>query len=312
MGISMAKAKIDNRRLEELLDGFAKDRSKENYAKVMEVIEKSVLLLPAMPPQNLDAETEKNMKEGRPVQLPKDAKILPCLLRKESGEQALPVFTSPAQIPPDKESPTVLTIPFWSCLSMVMANKQKIEAVVVNPFTHNMVLPERILEVAEKRRTAMQSKAVQVTEKQFQGIVHNQVTMRLLPKYLFEHTEEGLKKLQREEGAFLLGFYDGLYPQGKKAPFAEDDFSTMTLNVTDQLQLTRVDMPDETMKTGMCYRVYAVWKRDTKELFYYTLERTQQGNQIGTISADGTHEFVEPVPDNGAEIEAVMGLVTKM
>lgn len=307
--------KFDNSKLEEALEEFVKDRQKEKYAGVMEILEKSVVLVPTMPPKDLDEETQKLMQEGKPVQLPKDAKILPCLLRKESGEMALPIFTSPAQIPQDKKSPAVLAMPFFGVIGMVMANQEKIEAVVVNPFTHSMVLTKAILEVAKKRKEALskpQTKTIKVTEQQFQNLAHNRVAMYLLPKYLFENKEEGLKKLQKEEGEFLLHFYDEVYPEGRRTAFTEDDFSVMTLNITDTVQLTRVDMPDEAMKKGMCYRAYAVWERDTQEVSYYTLEKTEQGNYIGRIRADGKHELVEQAPDNGAEIEAVMSLVTKM
>ena len=61
----------------------------------------------------------------------------------------------------------------------------------------------------------------------------------------------------------------------------------------------------------MCYRVYAVWKRDTQEVIYYVLEQTKDGNFIAKITSDGKHEVVEPAPDNGAEIEAIMSLVTE-
>ena len=42
------------------------------------------------------------------------------------------------------------------------------------------------------------------------------------------------------------------------------------------------------------------------------MEKTEQGNQIGRITADGKHELVEEAPDNGAEIEAVMGLAARI
>ena len=83
----------------------------------------------------------------------------------------------------------------------------------------------------------------------------------------------------------------------------------MTLNLTDTIQLTRLDLPDETNKKGLCYRVYAVFKRDTEEVLYYTMEKTQDGNVIAKVTQDGKHEVLEPAPENGAEIEAIMGLV---
>ena len=311
----MAEQKLDNSRLESAVEEFAQDRQRDKYARVMEILEKSVVLVPAMQPQGLDEETRRLMKEGKSVQLPKEAKILPCLLRKDTGEQALPIFTSAAQIPQDKKSPAVLAMPFHVCLSMVMANQGAVEAMVLNPFTHNIVLSGKILEVAVKRRDAMQqAKTIKVTEKQFGQIVHNRVSLHLLPRYLFEHKDEGLRKLQHEEGSFLLQFYRESYPEGRKASVAvtPGDFSIMTLNITEEMQITRVDMPDETNRKGMCYRVYAVWMHKTQEVLYYTMENTEQGNYIGKVTSDGKHELVESAPDNGAEIEAVMNLVTRM
>lgn len=311
----MAENTLDNTQLETVIEEFLKDRQKEKYAAVMEVLEKSTILLPTMLPQGLDEESQRLMKEGRQVPLPDKTRIQPCLLSKETGEQALPIFSSAVQIPQDKRSPAIMAMPFRACLSMLMANQGKVEAVVLNPFTHNIVLPQAILDVAVKRMNAVkQPKTIKVTEKQFEQMVHNRVALYLLPKYLFEHKEEGLRKLQHEEGEFLLQFYRESYPEGRKSSVAvrQEDFSVMALNVTEDMQITRIDMPDGTAKKGMCYRAYAVWLHKTQELLYYTLEKTEQGNQIGQISSDGKHELIEQAPDNGAEIEAVMGLAARM
>ena len=307
----MAENKLDNSKLEKAAEEFAKDRQKEKYAGIMELLERSVVLVPTFTPQGMDSSAQKMMQEGKQVPVPKDAKIMPCLLRRENGGQVLPIFTSIRQIPKDKKSPAVLAMPFFSCVAMVMGNQEKVEAIVMNPFSHNVVLPKGILEVAEKRRNALQqTKTIKMTEKQFKEWVHNRVALYLLPKYLFEHREEGLKSLQKEEGDFIIQFYREAYPEGKKdsVAAAPDDFSVMTLNLTDNMQMTRVDMPAETAKKGMCYRVYAVWLRDAEELRYYTFEKTEDGNYIGRVMPDGKHELIEAAPDNGAEIEAVMNM----
>lgn len=305
----------DNAKLEAAVEAFAQNREKEHYARVMEILEKSMVLMPALPPQGISEEVQEQMKEGRPVQLPREAKILPCLLRRESGEQILPIFTSTSQIPQDKKSPALLAVPFPSCLSMVMANIGQVEMMALNPFTHNMILTKEILEVARKRMEALkQQKTVKVSEKQFHELVHNKTALYLLPRYLFAHKEEGLKQLQREEGQFLLQFYQESYPENGKlsAKVSPEDFSVMPLNITEDMQITRVDMPDGTMKKGMCYRVYVVWLHKTQELIYYVLEKTEQGNYIAQITPEGEHVLVETAPENGAEIEAVMNLVTRM
>ena len=309
----MADQILNNSQLEALAAEFSKDRQKEKYARVMEIVEKSVLLVPILKPQGLDEETQRLMQEGKPVKLPGNAAINPCLLRQDKGGQLLPVFTSPAQIPQDRKSPAVLAMPFQVCLSMVMANQDHVEAMVLNPFTHNIVLPKAILDVAVKRREAAKNtKTVRVTKEQFEQMLHNRMALYLLPQYLFKNKEDGLKELQQEEGNLLLRFYKESYPvENKEAVIGvPEDFSVMALNVTEDMQITRVDMPDRTNKKGMCYRVYAVWVRGTQELFYYTLENTQQGNYIGRITSDGKHEPVGPAPDNGAEIEAIMNLTS--
>lgn len=305
----MAEQKVDNRALEEAIAAFRSDKERDSYVKAMELLEKSIVLVPAIPPKDMDPEIMEQLKAGKPVQFPKDTKIVPCLLRKETGEQALPVFTSPEQIPEDKKSPMLMAMPFMGVISMVSANQDKVSEVVVNPFTGILVLNQSVLEIAEKRRKAVgQMKTVQLTQEQFKDFAHNRVSLFLLPKFLFEQKEEGLKRLQQEEGSLLLQFYDEVYPKGKRSGCRAEDFSLMTLNLSDTIQLTRLDMPDETNKKGLCYRVYAVFKRDTEEVLYYTMENTNDGNVIARVTDDGKHEILEPAPDNGAEIEAIMGL----
>lgn len=305
----MAEQKMDNKALEEAIAAFRSDKERESYVKVMELLEKSFVLVPTLPPQNIDPALVEQMKAGKPVQLPKEAKIVPCLLRKETGEQAIPIFTSPEQIPADKKSPVVMAMPFMGVVSMAAANQDKVSEVVVNPFTGMMVLNRSILEIAEKRRQAAgQVKTVQFTPEQFGDFAHNRVSLHLLPKYLFEHGKKGLEELQREEGAFILRFYDEVYPKGKTYSHRAEDFSLMTLNITDQIQITRLDMPDETNKKGLCYRVYIAFRRNAEEILYYTLENTKDGNRIAQVRQGGGHEVLVPAPDNGAEIEAILGL----
>lgn len=301
---------LDNKELEEAIEVFRTDKEKDSYVKVMELLEKSIVLVPTMPLENLSPELAEQMKAGKPVPLPKEAKVVPCLLQKETGEQGLPIFTSLAKIPPEKKSPALIAMPFLSCVAMVTANQDKVAEIVVNPFTGMMILNQSILEVAEKRRKAVsQIKTVQMTKAQFQDLADNRVSLNLLPKYLFENGVKGLEELQREEGALMMRLYEKIYLKEKMCSHRAEDYSLMILNISEEIQLTRLDLPDEFNKKGLCYRVYVVLKRDTEEILYYALENTQDGNVIATVTRDGTHEIVGTAPDNGAEIEAIMNLL---
>lgn len=299
---------IDNSLLEQAVETFAKDRTKENFVKIMEHLEKAVVYVPTMMPDNLDQETMDSIRGGKGVKLPKDAKILPCLLKKESGEQALPIFSSVKQVPPDKKSPAIMALPFFNCVSMAMANKEKVQAVVLNPFTQNVTLPPQILEIAQKRGQAAKPQKVKLTEKQFHQMAHGLVAYQLLPVFLHEKQQEGLERLQQEEGKFLTSLYSSVYPKEIRMPYGEDDFSLLTLNVTEDMQITRIDMPEANLNKGLCCRIYVVWKREAGELLYYTIEKAGNGNTIGRIYADKKHESIEAAPDNGAEIETIMNL----
>ena len=57
----MAEQKIDNKALEEAIDTFRSDKERDSYVKVMELMEKSMVLVPAMPPADLDPELMKQM-----------------------------------------------------------------------------------------------------------------------------------------------------------------------------------------------------------------------------------------------------------
>ncbi len=308
----MGNNRIDNSQLEALIETFAKDRTNENFVKVMEQLERSVLYVPAMMPQNLDKEAMENMREGKGMKLPKDAKVLPFLLKKESGEQALPVFSSLKQVPKDKKSPAILALPFFNCVAMAMANQEKVQMVVLNPYTHNIILPPRLLEVAQKRSQQAQPQKVKLTEKQFHQVANGFVAYSVLPSFLFDKKKEGLEQLQREEGTFLLSRYASVYPKEIRMPYQEEDFSLMTLNVTEDMQITRIDMPETNLNKGMCCRIYIVWKREAEELLYFTIEQAENGNVIGRIGADKKHDSIEPAPDNGAEIETIMKLAEEM
>ena len=271
---------IDNSQLELAAETFAKNRTKENFVKIMEHLEKAVVYMPTMLPDNLDKETMDGIRGGKGVKLPKDAKILPCLLKKDSGEQALPIFSSLKQVPPDKKSPAIMALPFFNCVSMAMANKEKVQAVVLNPFTQNVTLPPQILEIAQKRGQAAKPQKVKLTEKQFHQMAHGLVAYQLLPVFLYEKQKDGLEQLQQEEGKFLASLYASVYPKEIRMPYGEDDFSLMTLNVTDDMQITRIDMPEANLNKGLCCRIYAVWKREAEELSYYTIEKAENGLRI--------------------------------
>lgn len=310
---SMDEQIIDNKALEDAIEVFRADKENDSYVKVMELLEKSIVFVPIMHLGDFPPEAAEQIQAGKSVQIPQDAKVMPYLLQLETGEQVLPIFTSPAQIPPEKKSFALLAVPFMSCVAMTMANQDNVAKIALNPFSGVLILNQSVLDVAEKRRKAAEEiKPVPLTQAQFRDIVHNRLVLSRLPGYLFENGVKGLEELQQEKGALMMRFYREVYPKEKSSGFRAEDFSFMILNLTENIQLTRMDLPDKINKKGLCYRVYVALKRDTEELLYYALENTKAGEMIARVTKEGKHEIVAPVPDNGAEVEAVMNLIKSL
>ena len=212
----MAEQKMNNKALEEAIAAFRSDRERDSYVKVMELLEKSIVLVPAIPPKDMDPALMEQLKTGKPVQFPKDTKIVPCLLRKETGEQALPIFTSPQQIPEDKKSPMVMAMPFMGVVSMAAANQDKVEEVVVNPFTGMMILNKAVLEIAEKRRKAVgQMKTVQLTPEQFKDLPTTGYRFFSCQGSCLNRRRRGLSGCSRRRGRFFCSFTTRSIRRGK-------------------------------------------------------------------------------------------------
>lgn len=304
----------DNSILEQAADTFIGDKTKDSFVRMMEELEKADIFLPAMFPEEMDEESKAMIQAGKDVKISKDTKIMPCLLKKESGEQVLPVFSSGRHIPKERRSPALLNMPFLNCVNMALSNPDKINAVVLNPFTQNIIISKEMLEVARKRGKMANAKAVKVTEEQFHYLAHRRFAYETLPRFLFANPKEALEKLQREEGQLLVSLCAFLYPEKIRLPYTAEAFSTMILNITENLQITRIDLPEQYVTVGSCIRAYTVWKRGSETLNYYTVEKAEdivkkrETQRLGGILPDGSHADFGEMPDNGAEIERIMSL----
>lgn len=109
----MAENKLDNSRLEKAAEEFSKDRQKEKYAGIMELLERSVVLVPTLTPQGLDSTAQKMMQEGKQVPVPKDAKIMPCLLRRRMADRCCRFSRPSGRFPRTRKARPCSRCPFF-------------------------------------------------------------------------------------------------------------------------------------------------------------------------------------------------------
>ena len=77
----MAEQKMNNKALEEAIAAFRSDKERDSYVKVMELLEKSIVLVPAIPPKDMDPALMEQLKTGKPVQFPRGNRRCLFLLR---------------------------------------------------------------------------------------------------------------------------------------------------------------------------------------------------------------------------------------
>lgn len=305
--------------LEMAAKDFRENRNQETFNKFMTVLENSSVVIPVLMPKDIQITPimKAAAKDGRPVPLtPDDGTALsPCLLKKKDGSLSMPVFASIESIPADKKFPAAVTVPFTSCVSMIIASGGKVAEAVFDPFTEIVVLNDKLIKaVADHRKAAAeqkknpQTKTVTMTAAQFASFVQMRVSAELLPKMLFAAPQEALRKLQKDKGSVMLELYASAYPKDNPCPCSEEDFSVMTLNITEEVQITRIDLPEKYASAGVPLRIYVTWKNE-KDLDYFLIEKGDESDNISRITSEIKHEIIRPVCTNSTEIEDVLGIV---
>lgn len=119
---------------------FKEKKTQESLTEVIKLLPKRIFLLPSVcnmkePFENTDGE----------LRLKKGAEISPALLNGQDNKVFLPVFTDEASMTQKSPSGVVLKLSMEQCVSVVYDKKNPVWAIVINPFTENMIIGEDLL-----------------------------------------------------------------------------------------------------------------------------------------------------------------------
>ena len=301
--------------LDALADKFSDTQDNNDFAAFMTELENSMVLVPAEAPAEITDEIREAAKAGKPLPIDKDHQPKVCLLAKSDGTKVFPVFTSAEQIPQDKRPSAIMNLPFKNIIIMLKNNPGEVSQIAINPFTKGFVLNENLIDLVDKRYKAgannpqAQGTNVQLTEQQLHAIAHVKMSREYLPKALFEDPSKVLSDLKLGKEKYVLDAYRHVYPANIRPPYSEDDIAVMSLQIEDDLIITRVDLPEKYTQEGSPLRIYIT--EHAGAFGYYMIEKGPKGlaGQIAQVDAQGTHTKIEEAPDNGAEIETIMGLI---
>ncbi|MCR5304630.1 MAG: SseB family protein [Lachnospiraceae bacterium] len=297
--------------LDDLAKKFAAERNNDNFAKLMTVLEKSLVFVPALRPDNMTDEELEEAKQGKNVPIKNGTKLSPLVLMKKDGTRAMPVYTSKAEIPQDKAqiSPVLLNIPFEACVDMAFRNPETVVELVVNPFTDAIGLNRKFVEMQTKRYEALKQNnaAKQLTPEQIYAGLHVKVGFEMLPKALFQDVSGTMGRIKAEKNRMLHRMYLEAAGKGRGIPYAEDDFSVMSLSITDDLEITRIDLPEKHQLIGCPVSVFITIK-DGNETGYYVIQKVEGKKVIVGVDASLARTVIEDAPENGTELETIMSL----
>ncbi len=282
---------ITNDRLEEAIKEYAAERTKENLSTVLNLLRPTKLFVPAM--------------------LKAPDQPMPCFIKNNSGEQFFVAYTSKEQIPAEPKSQALLSMPFPACNNIVVKPELKLNGMVINPFSDNLVLKiELIQKLHEADQKVPQMKQVKMTPQQFNVFVKKQVEFGVMPKRLFAETDTFVERLCEEREAFVNEIFAETYKEAKLNPYTEADYSVMALDIAEDLTLIRVDLPEKGMIPTLCYRVYITVNPQTKKAGYYTIEMTKEKDvhMLAQILPSGKREEIGEAPVEGAELQKIMDL----
>lgn len=301
--------------LDALADKFSDTQDNNDFAAFMTELENSMVLVPAEAPAEITDEIREAAKAGKPLPISKEHQPKVCLLQKNDGTKVFPVFTSTGQIPSDKRPPALMNLPFKNVIIMLKNNPGEVTQIAVNPFTKGFVLNENLVDLVDKRYKAGANNPqavgtnVQLTEQQFHSVAHVKMSREYLPKALFEDPKKVLSDLKLGKERYVLDAYRHVYPDNVRPPYTEDDMAVMCLQIEDDLIITRIDLPEKYTQEGSPLRIYIT--EHGGQYGYYLIEKGPTGlaGQIAQVDETGAHNKIEEAPDNGAEIETIMGLI---
>lgn len=303
-------------RLDELAAKFAQSKQREDLAAFMDAVEKSVVLVPAQLPAVITPQIKDALKSGAALPVEKGNEPRICLLQKEGRGKVFPIFTSKSQIPKEKMPAAILNMPFPAVIKMMMSNTDEVKEIVVNPFTHGILLTDKLVEMADRRLKAAANpngpQSVALTEDQFHALAHVKLGREALPARFFRDTKQAISDIKLKKEAFIAELYKSIYPEELECPYTEDDISVMTLQVEDGLYVSRIDTPEAHIQTGAPIRIYVTFG-DTEDtpVNYFLIEKGEKKgpNMISRMNEDGLYTTIMEAPANGAEIETIMSLI---
>lgn len=296
----------ENEKMEQAMNLLKEENTKERLSDLMEILNHSIVYVPAVLPPDTPPELIKQIASGTGEQkIPEGLSPRPAMLENTDGEKFLPVFSTREKAKERNMAPLILGLEFEQCMNLVTRQEQ-LCGVVLNAFEQNITLNKKKQEPTEEQQ-------VTLTEEQLHFVLRQQVEVTALPGAFFGNPEEMVERIRRNAGECILSFYEELYPEQVVCPYTEEDFDAMVLNVRDDLTVIRILMPAGKRSAGICSAVLLSWNPEKRQIRYFGIVQGEPGEKPHAYEAmaDGSKKDWGEAPEEGSELQYVIDMNEK-
>lgn len=306
---------MNSQGLEKILEQLTKTKNPDLAHQLMQELQNSIVILPAIMPPDTDPGVLNQMKEavrsGGEAALPEDANPVPCILEDKEGKKLIPVFTSLAEMGKDnlmEKFPVRLNLPYGRCVQF-LGQTSDVRAIVLNPFSHNFRVDYDIEKQDDTKEDGQIQNGQKITEAQFHALVRQHVEANLMPKRLFAQKDAFIQEIVDGGKEYLLNLFEPPYSKGQNCPYVADDFDVLSLMIREDLKIVQITLPSKHFYAGTCSKVFLVWNPQTQEAAYYAIVLRKDKHLIlHQAFADGTNQEISEAPAEGSELQGIIDL----
>jgi hypothetical protein len=160
--------KLENGKyLEEVSDEFYEHLDYSHYMDVLTVLRHSLVYIPCTAifdekDENMlfEMTQENNVEDivGKIIQFSNDVRMIPDILQNKDGELFFPIFSSKNQIGEYGESFSFVQKNILDVITLAKNSKKKSQAIVLNPFTNNIIFSRDTWELIRNIKLRIKSK----------------------------------------------------------------------------------------------------------------------------------------------------------
>ena len=312
MAEQMKQPVLHNEELEALIKVFRDAQTKENMMKILQLLDKTLIMQPALLPPNVDKATVEKLAKAGTVKMDGKVRPQPVVFKNSNGESFFPVFTSKEQIPAGQKYPAMLFVPFKECAKLASRPEAKLNGIVVNPFTDNLILHQAAFQGNSPVMAAVQ-KVEELSPKQKQAVLRNKIAGVEIPRRFFREKEVFLDFVGEDREERICTIFRDFYEEDKTIqeafPYETGDFEVMSLNISDTIRLLRIGLPEKNCLIGSITSVLMFLNPVTGQAVCYAIKKGEKGkgNTFGEIDADGKYLDKGEAPGEGEELYTLMG-----